>query len=328
MTLRVLASGAIGLESTSTGRPDSPEPPMIDEQQFQILYRRTAGEWVYIARVLGNAAHADGILQESYLRLVRTPPPTTDQQQCVRGCSGIASHLIVDHWRRTRKEVEQPDDFASTPAATGPDPSLRVDMAEQLSPQQRQMMWLAYVEGADHREIADALDVQPGSVRVLLHRARRKLAQSPRLSSDVRQREARSLTMLWDQPCEHEEAVRLMARRIARGAAPVMTAMTDETLRAHAVTCQLCQETLAVGAWMQQLATASISSAPLPDPQDPWKAELLRRWGAERRATSAINTGEQMQVGLGLAAAGGLLLWDAGAVFQRLRQARQPSRLP
>ena len=113
--------------------------------------------------------------------------------------------------------------------------------------------------------------------------------------------------MLWDQPCEHEEAVRLMARRIARGAAPIMT---DETLRAHAVTCQLCQETLAVGAWMQQLATASISSAPLPDPQYLWwKAELLRRWRAEQRATSAIDTGEQMQVGLGLAAAGGLLLW-------------------
>jgi RNA polymerase sigma-70 factor, ECF subfamily len=56
---------------------------------------------------------------------------------------------------------------------------LRLDMIRvfrQLKPQQRQMMWLAYVEGADHREIASALGVREGSVRVLLHRARRKLA--------------------------------------------------------------------------------------------------------------------------------------------------------
>jgi len=47
---------------------------------------------------------------------------------------------------------------------------------EQLRPQQRQLMWLAYVEGAEHREIAAALGLRQGSVRVLLHRARRKLA--------------------------------------------------------------------------------------------------------------------------------------------------------
>jgi RNA polymerase sigma-70 factor, ECF subfamily len=56
---------------------------------------------------------------------------------------------------------------------------LRLDMIrmfQQLTPQQRQMMWLAYVEGADHREIAAALGLREGSVRVLLHRARRRLA--------------------------------------------------------------------------------------------------------------------------------------------------------
>jgi RNA polymerase sigma-70 factor (ECF subfamily) len=47
---------------------------------------------------------------------------------------------------------------------------------EQLRPQQRQLMWLAYVEGADHREIAAALGLREQSVRVLLHRARQKLA--------------------------------------------------------------------------------------------------------------------------------------------------------
>jgi DNA-directed RNA polymerase specialized sigma24 family protein len=35
---------------------------------------------------------------------------------------------------------------------------------------------LAYVEGFDHREIADAAGVKEGSVKVLLFRARKALA--------------------------------------------------------------------------------------------------------------------------------------------------------
>ena len=38
------------------------------------------------------------------------------------------------------------------------------------------LLWLAYVEGFDHREIALALRVNQKSVRVLLFRARKKLA--------------------------------------------------------------------------------------------------------------------------------------------------------
>jgi RNA polymerase sigma-70 factor (ECF subfamily) len=47
----------------------------------------------------------------------------------------------------------------------------------KLKPQERQLVWLAYVEGSDHREIAAALGVRERSVRVLLHRAKQKLAR-------------------------------------------------------------------------------------------------------------------------------------------------------
>lgn len=38
------------------------------------------------------------------------------------------------------------------------------------------MLWLAYAEGASHREIAERVGVEAGSVKLLLFRARRKLA--------------------------------------------------------------------------------------------------------------------------------------------------------
>ena len=70
------------------------------------------------------------------------------------------------------------------------------------------------------------------------------------------------------------------------------------------------QETLAVTAWMKELAALPVSEAPLPDPTYLWwKAELLRRWDAQQKATEPIEVGEQVQMGVGLVAAAGLLVW-------------------
>jgi len=180
----VLAGSLLAVDAITSRKTQMPGPVMpvkIDEQLFQILYRRTAGELrAYVARVLGNASHADDIVQESYLRLVRSPPATTDLSQLRAWLFRIASHLIVDHWRRAKREYGRPESDALEPQTRGPDVALRVDMTrvfEQLTPQQRQLMWLAYVEGADHHEIAQAINVRPGSVRVLLYRARRRLAR-------------------------------------------------------------------------------------------------------------------------------------------------------
>jgi RNA polymerase sigma-70 factor (ECF subfamily) len=46
----------------------------------------------------------------------------------------------------------------------------------QLKPIQREMLWLAYALGSTHAEIAEIVGVKSGSVKILLFRARRKLA--------------------------------------------------------------------------------------------------------------------------------------------------------
>ena len=38
------------------------------------------------------------------------------------------------------------------------------------------MLWLAYAEGASHRDIADVLGVETASLKAMLFRARRKVA--------------------------------------------------------------------------------------------------------------------------------------------------------
>ena len=46
----------------------------------------------------------------------------------------------------------------------------------QLKIRERQLLWLAYVEGSNHKEIAEATGLRHASVRPLLFRARRRLA--------------------------------------------------------------------------------------------------------------------------------------------------------
>ena len=46
----------------------------------------------------------------------------------------------------------------------------------RLRPREREMLWLAYAQGSSHRDIAGTVGVKVASVRLLLFRARRKLA--------------------------------------------------------------------------------------------------------------------------------------------------------
>jgi RNA polymerase sigma-70 factor (ECF subfamily) len=152
----------------------------MDEHAFYSFYAGTARALrAYVARVLGDAGQVDDIVQESYLKLLRLPMAPEDPRQLRPLLFRIASNLVTDEWRRRRRATNAADAHRLAPNGLPPDMVLRVDMIrvfQQLKPQQRQMMWLAYVEGADHREIAAALGLREGSVRVLLHRARRKLA--------------------------------------------------------------------------------------------------------------------------------------------------------
>ena len=47
----------------------------------------------------------------------------------------------------------------------------------RLKPRERQMLWLAYAQGLTHLDIAGAVGVKAASVRLLLFRARQKLAR-------------------------------------------------------------------------------------------------------------------------------------------------------
>ncbi|MDD5544938.1 MAG: RNA polymerase sigma factor, partial [Acidobacteriia bacterium] len=127
-------------------------------------------------------ALADDLLQETFFRFLRTslPPMTLPQQRSY--LFKISTRLIQDHWRHTKRETFWfAADSSADPASSDPAPAhlQRREMAQHflgLTPQERTLLWLAYVEGSQHNEIAETLGLKSKSIRVLLFRARRKLA--------------------------------------------------------------------------------------------------------------------------------------------------------
>jgi RNA polymerase sigma-70 factor, ECF subfamily len=162
-----------------------PAELIMDDEAFAGFYQRTARPlWAYLARVSGNAALADDLLQESYLRFLGAAYPWADGElACRRYLFRIATNLLRDHWRQPRSSSLDDMPEGSLPFARD-DASERIDSARILAPafarmrpRERQLLWLAYAEGASHREIAEIAGLTVASVRILLFRARHKLAR-------------------------------------------------------------------------------------------------------------------------------------------------------
>jgi RNA polymerase sigma-70 factor (ECF subfamily) len=148
----------------------------MDEQEFRGLHDATARPILaYLLGVTGRRDVAEDVLQETYCRfLVRQPPPM-DANETRRYLFRIATNLLRDRWRRRDDEPWQ--ETAEDGFVVDVDMQMDVRAAMRaLNPRERELLWLAYVEGMNHAEIAAATGLRVMSVRMLLFRARRKAA--------------------------------------------------------------------------------------------------------------------------------------------------------
>lgn len=165
--------------TAQSGEAIAADAEPMDDAAFQAFYRRTAPALqAYIGRVSGDTAGAEDLLQEAYLRLLRTPLPPLSEPQLKAYLFRAATRLIYDQWKRRRLDGLRSLQFLYR-QPTPENPNLKTDMERffaELKPRERALLWLAYVEGYDHRELADILNLGEKSVRVSLFRARNRLA--------------------------------------------------------------------------------------------------------------------------------------------------------
>jgi RNA polymerase sigma-70 factor (ECF subfamily) len=162
---------------------DDAVPFEMDEEAFRGFYERTARSLrAYLARVTGDRALADDLLQESYYRFLRSRTGYASEAHRRNALFRIATNLIHDSRRRARVAPLITDGTALH-TATAPGGSEATERAtdlrramSHLKPRERALLWLAYEQGSSHREIAESLGLRTGSVKLLLFRARRRLA--------------------------------------------------------------------------------------------------------------------------------------------------------
>lgn len=148
----------------------------MDESKFEAFYKKTARPvWAYIFRMTGDAAAADDLLQKTFFRFLRSNPTIVSEDHQRRYIFKTATNLVFDHFREMKRHGER----VEMPELATVQDELRHDMMRafaELKPHDRALLWLAHVEGASHEEIADALGLKQKSIKVLLFRARKRLA--------------------------------------------------------------------------------------------------------------------------------------------------------
>ncbi len=153
---------------------------------FADLYRQHSEAVFRLAWMLsGNRAEAEDLCSEAFARALAGSGRI--QQATVRSyLYAIVRNELAS--RRRRPVVELPAEAAELEAACAADPgpeqraSMRQALAQasaglaRLREPERQVLLLCGLHGLSISEIGDALGLDPGHVRVRLHRARRSLA--------------------------------------------------------------------------------------------------------------------------------------------------------
>ena len=181
--MRIFSQGrstSIELLETADSVSNAASRPSMNQDDFRVFYTRTSRPlWAYLLRVSGHRDVADDLLQESYCRFLAARLPEMDAAESRSYLFRIATNLLHDRWRdRQVSEVVGP-----TNQSWEYDPEMRADVRrcfERLKPRERQLLWLAHVEGFDHKEIARLTGLRVASVRVLLFRARAQLSAALR----------------------------------------------------------------------------------------------------------------------------------------------------
>lgn len=178
-----LDAADISFASAESGENAARKPaaiPSMDEAEFRAFYEQTAPQLRgYLRRVTGDASQADDLLQEAYLRLLRTPFAPSEDAHRKHYLFRIATNLLRDHFRAAKHSFAPLPENAA-PASASRDLGLQRDFEKlllELKPRERELLWLAYVEGYRHEEIAKLVNCRSASVRPMLFRARARLAE-------------------------------------------------------------------------------------------------------------------------------------------------------
>lgn len=149
-----------------------------DRAAFEVIVRRYSRPLAeFVARRTARVQDAEDIVQETFLRAFSSLHTFDKQYSLKNWLFSIAYRLIVSGYRQKRPQPLEEADLPSAKCATTTQPMDDLwTIAEDLGGNFYMVLWLRYKQDMDISEIAHVMQKTQIAVRVLLHRARRRLA--------------------------------------------------------------------------------------------------------------------------------------------------------
>ena len=151
-----------------------------DLEAFEVLFRQHQKQvYAWIVRIVRDSGVAEDLTVETFWRIYRSRASFKPDGNFGAWAYRIATNAALDHLRKSRQEIELPDDLAAT---STPDAAVQRETRERISKAFRRLpakyrlvATLALIEDEPHDKIADAAGISASLVKVRLFRAIRML---------------------------------------------------------------------------------------------------------------------------------------------------------
>jgi RNA polymerase sigma-70 factor (ECF subfamily) len=151
-----------------------------DLDAFEALFRRHQSEvYGWIVRIVRDPAAADDLTVETFWRIYRAHARFDPARSFGAWARRIATNAALDHLKTAKLETDLPDNLPTSPS---PDPGISEEIRRKtarafsrLSPKLQVAATLALIEEQPYEEIAEALGISTGAVKVRVFRALRFL---------------------------------------------------------------------------------------------------------------------------------------------------------
>ena len=151
-----------------------------DLDAFESLFRQFQGDvFRWIVRIVRERGAAEDLTIETFWRIHRAHARFDPERNFAAWARRIATNTALDYLKSARREVELPEDL---PSPAVPDPGVQQDVRErvgrafgELPAKLRVAATLALIEEEPYQEIADALGISVGAVKLRVFRAARLL---------------------------------------------------------------------------------------------------------------------------------------------------------
>jgi RNA polymerase sigma-70 factor (ECF subfamily) len=151
------------------------------------LVRRTQPTIWSLCRALGDGADVEDLVQDTYLRALKSLPSYRGEAPVMAWLLAIARHVCADRVRqrqRSRRLLDRLTSTATDQTALRGDRTMD-DLVAALTPDRREAFVLTQELGLSYEEAAVVMDCPVGTIRSRVARARADLADAVRRADAV-----------------------------------------------------------------------------------------------------------------------------------------------